>query len=93
MIDYASSHFDEINKEEMKTLDLEILEEIIRNSSLQLEEEDSLIEYVLDLYKSDSKYSILYEYVEFKNVKVEYLKKFIEEFDIDFIFFLLNLFI
>ena len=82
-VKYASTHFEEINKEEMKKLEPELLEEIIRNPSLRLNEEDSLIEFILELYKIDSKYSTLFEYVEFKNVKVDSLQKFIDLFDIE----------
>lgn len=85
IIKYASTHFEEINKEEMKKLEPEILEEIIKNPSLRLNEEDSLIRFVLELYEIDSKYSTLFEYVEFKNVKVDSLQKFIDVFDIDFL--------
>lgn len=83
IVKYASTHFEEINKEEMKKLEPELLEEIIRNPSLRLNEEDSLIEFILELYKIDSKYSTLFEYVEFKNVNVDSLQKFIDLFDIE----------
>lgn len=84
-INFASSHFEEINKEEMKTLDQDVLEEIIKNQSLRLNDEDSLIEFVLELYEIDCKYSSLFEYVEFKNAKVDSLQKFIDIFDIEFL--------
>ena len=83
IIKYASTHFEEMNKEEMKKLEPELLEEIIRNPSLRLNEEDSLIEFILELYKIDSKYSTLFEYVEFENVNVDSLQKFIDLFDIE----------
>lgn len=84
VINFASEHFEEIDKEEMKILDLDLLEEIINNSSLKLEEENSLIEFILDLYETDTKYSILFEYVEFTNAKDECFEKFIKEFGIEF---------
>lgn len=51
LIEYASEHFEELDKEKMKELPIDILEEIIRNEKLKLSEEDSLLNFILELYK------------------------------------------
>lgn len=58
-----------------------VIEEMMRDPKLELETEDELVEAVNKLYKSDVKYSILYEYVEFINVGAQCMKEFAEKFD------------
>lgn len=83
LFQYIASHFYEISQEEIKTLDIDIIEQIISNRSLKLEEEDSLLQFILEMYENDVKYSKLFEYVVFSNVKEETLKTFVQTFSID----------
>ena len=83
MIQYAAEHFEEIDKEKMKNLPNEIIEEIIRNQNLKLKNEDSLLEFILLLCEKDHSYSNLFENVLFCNVSEEILEKFVNEFDVD----------
>lgn len=83
LIQYAAENFDEIDKDELKSLDFNILEAIIANDSLKLDDEDALVDFVIDLYKVDVKYSILFEYVIFTNLKEKAIEKFINTFDIN----------
>ena len=57
-------------------IDTETLYAIINNSKLKLRDEDQLLNFINHLYKSDSKYSILYEAVLFENVTKERMKEF-----------------
>lgn len=85
LTNYISSNFDDIDKEKLKTLDKSIIEKIIKSDSLILEEEDSLLNFIIDLYKKDQIYSDLFEYVYFANVKEETLEEFVNCFSLDYI--------
>lgn len=85
LIEYAAANFDKLPKEELKTLDIEIIESIFGHQKLRLHDEDSLLEFILELYFEDDKFSVLFEYVIFKNVSEEELKKFVSQFDIEFL--------
>lgn len=49
---------------------------------MKIENEDSLLEIIVELYEKDEKYSPLFEYVYFNNVTIETMKIFIEKFNI-----------
>lgn len=83
MITYASSHFWELRKEKLKNLSKEMIEAIIRDDSLKLDEEDSLLSTIIELYEEDDQFSTLLEYVRFDNVSDECLSKFISTFNIE----------
>ena len=83
-IDFTSSHFYticETKKEELNNLSLSTLIKIINNDKLELNSEDQLMNFVNELYSNDKNYSILYEYVQFINVSVEMMKKFLSIYD------------
>lgn len=50
---------------------------------MKIENEDSLLEIIVELYEKDEKYSPLFEYVHFNNVTIETIKIFIEKFNND----------
>ena len=83
IVEYASEHFIELPKEKLKTIDIDILELIIKNAKLHLEDEDSLLYQILELYEYDRRY--FFEYVEFNNLKISSLKEFIDHFDIEYL--------
>lgn len=64
-------------------MEIDILEEIISNEFLKIDNEDSLLEFILDLYQIDNKYSVLFEKVIFNNVTLETFNKFINEFEVE----------
>lgn len=85
-IEFVSSHFSELceeRREELKNLDIEILQEIINHDHLRIKDEDQLLKFINELYSKDVKYSILYEYVYFVNVTSNMMNEFIEIFDIN----------
>ncbi|KAK8867140.1 hypothetical protein M9Y10_010114 [Tritrichomonas musculus] len=85
MISFAAKKFEKIPKEDLKELKLDIIEDIIKNPALKLYNEDGLLQFILELYEKDIKYSILFEYVQFNNVSKEVFKKFIEQFNIEYL--------
>lgn len=87
-VSFFISHFHDLQEDLLRKIkegdfdiDFSIIEEVIRDPKLVLETEDELVEVVNELYKSDVKYSILYDYVEFINVSASCMKGFIEKFD------------
>lgn len=85
IIEFISIHFEEIDKELVKKLPIDTIEEILMSDSLIVEDEDSLMRFVLSLYEDDQKYSVLFEYVLFCNVSERLLKSFISQFDLQLI--------
>ncbi|KAK8847293.1 hypothetical protein M9Y10_019880 [Tritrichomonas musculus] len=85
IINFISTHFEQIDKEKMKRLDNDIIERIINNKNLKLHDEDSLVTFLLDLYSKNSNTSSLFEYVIFNNLSKEMIEKFVNEFDIEYL--------
>lgn len=81
LIKFVSNHFEFIDKEKMTKLNFDVLEEIIRNPSLKLKDEDSLLKFILTLYKIDNSYSSLFEYVQFNNLSNEMFYTFINSIE------------
>lgn len=80
IISFISSHFSEISKEEMSELPIEILNEIISRESLKITDEDSLLDFILELYVKDKRYATLLSKVLFCNLNEYSIKKFIKIF-------------
>lgn len=85
MIKFIAIHFEEMNHEELKTLDIETLDLILNNKSLKLRDEDSLLEFILSLYEEKSAYSVLFEYVQFTHISENSLLEFFEKFEIQYL--------
>lgn len=84
-IDFLSSHFfliDDDKVNEIIEMKMDTLEMIIKNPKLQLKSEDQLITIINQLYTSNSKYSFLYEFVDFSNVSVNKITEFLSIYDI-----------
>ena len=82
IIEFISSHFESIDKEKMKQLNIDMIELIVNNDHLKLQNEDTLLRFLLDLYSKDRKYSELFEYIIFNNVSEEMISNFISVFEI-----------
>lgn len=85
LVKFCSSHFYELPREEIESLDADTLELIVGSEFLQIETEDEFIEILLDLNEKDDKYSKLFEYVLFNNLNDESIEKFIDAFNINFL--------
>ncbi|KAK8871617.1 hypothetical protein M9Y10_007352 [Tritrichomonas musculus] len=85
LINFISSHFESIDKEKMKQLNNDIIEKIINNENLKLHDEDSLLEFVLELYSKDENSYELFEYILFNNISEEMIEKFIDKFSIEYL--------
>ena len=82
-ISFASSHFKEINKEELKKLDESIIEMIIQNDNLKVKDEDSLLQFITELYLENSTRKYLFENVFFSNVSQNCINNFFNIFNLN----------
>ena len=81
----VSKEFEQVSKEKMKYLGYDMIERIISNDELKLKDEDSLFEFITELYLNDRTYSPLFEYVSFNNISNQNLEEFIKIFDIEYL--------
>ena len=78
---FISQNFDQIDKKGLKNIKIEYFFEILNKETLRVNDEDSLLLFLLSLYEEDHSYSVLFESVLFSNVSDEVLKKFLEIFE------------
>lgn len=77
---FAGNFYKIQNNKDLRYFDLDFLEGIISSPSLTINDEDSLLNCILDLYEDDQKYSRLFEYVYFSSVGEKTLHRFFETF-------------
>lgn len=86
-ISFISSSFYELNEtkeEEFKTIQMSTLYRILNHKNLKIKTEDQLLNFVNKMYSIDSKYSILYESILFKNVTSDMIMNdFFSVFDLN----------
>lgn len=80
---FISSHFYEIDKEKMKELPKSAIYSILSSPDLQISDEDSFLNFAIEMYLTDRSYSDLFEYVLFNNVSENSIASFISTFSID----------
>ncbi|KAK8871588.1 hypothetical protein M9Y10_007322 [Tritrichomonas musculus] len=85
MIEVIASNFEEIDKEKLKKFSIEILEDIFRSDKLFLNDENSLFQFIFELYEQDHSYAVLFEYVAFCNISDEMFDTFVDKFDIEYL--------
>lgn len=83
IISFIAIHFEEINKDIMKKLNIETLYEILQNKELKINSEDSLFEFILSLYEIDTSYSVLFEFILFNNLSQKSFEKFIDKVEFE----------
>lgn len=86
-IDFISSHFyefkEEVLIEKFRDIEIDYIEKILNNSKLWLDTEDQLISIVNELYSIDSKFSTLYEFINFNVISEREMINFLSIFNID----------
>lgn len=83
LISFIASHFEEFDKENLKRLSIDFIEEIIQADSLKIADEDSLLQFLIEVYEENPSCSFLFENVIFSNVTEKVLKEFINVFSIE----------
>ena len=80
IIDFVSSHFYSIDKMKLKNLPKTIIYSIISNQNLKIKSEDSLFDFINELFENDEEkdFDIIsfYEEIEFKNLSQKKLDYF-----------------
>ena len=71
LIKYSSEHFYELNKEKLTKMSIENLSQILNSTELRVENEDNLLDFILQLYIEDEKYSPFFEYIYYENLSDE----------------------
>ena len=86
-INFLSEHFEDAfcNLNEILQLSPFAFEEIFKHPNFQIPNEDNLLQLILVLYSNSSKYSSLFQYVNFSNVSNELITKFYNTFDFNFL--------
>ena len=74
--DFIASHFYEIKKEVLDGLDLETAQLLLSSSSLKIEDEDSLYDFVRARSEDDLKFTSLFEFVYFEYLSVDRIENF-----------------
>ena len=81
-LEFIAAHFYEIEREKLKEIDLDLLNEILFSDSLVLESEDALYEFVADLFRTNEDnqdaYFRLFSALWFECLSVENVKSFCE---------------
>lgn len=85
-IDFISLNFSQLfesqeNLKKLCNLNIDTIHSIINNENLRLKDEDELLQFINKLYLTDSKYSPLYEKVQFINLSKKAIKEFVEIYD------------
>ena len=83
MIDFCSEHFDEIPQYELFETEMTTIEEIIKKEKLELESEDSLVEFLIELYERKKESAFSFEYAYFNEISKETIEKFVDAFSIE----------
>ena len=69
--------------QKLANIGIEMIEKIFENPKLRLDTEDQLISIINDLYINNSKFSSLYQYVDFVNLSELKISEFLQIFNID----------
>lgn len=83
IISFISSNFETVDKKRLNEIEIDLISQIITNSNLQISDEDSVLNFVIDLYEQNDSFSPLFEYVIFSNVTQESLIHFINKFNLE----------
>ncbi|KAK8842714.1 hypothetical protein M9Y10_025575 [Tritrichomonas musculus] len=83
LVKSVAVNFECIDKRKLRSLSYDIIEEIISSESLKLHEEDTLLQFVIELYENNHNNASLFEYIIFQNVSDDTFKNFITKFEIN----------
>ena len=85
IVDYIASHFEDIDRERLKKLPIEIIEDIFQSEFLKIFDYDSISTFILELFELNNEFSPLFEYIPFDKISDGVLDWFLEVFDIKYI--------
>ncbi|KAK8847913.1 hypothetical protein M9Y10_018961 [Tritrichomonas musculus] len=85
-IEFISSHFYllyETQAEELESLSIDALTDIIGSKKIQLKDEDQLLHFINKMYLKSSTFSVLYEKVVYSNLSNKAMSDFIDVYDVN----------
>lgn len=85
IISFAAQNFFQIDQKEIEKMSPEVIELIISDEKLKVKSEDSLLEFLLDIYEKDETCAYLFGKVAFANVTENVLESFVQRFDVNHI--------
>ena len=77
-LEFVSSRFSEFSLRDLACLTPSEVERVLTHESLKIEDENSLLDYILDLVSRDESCSSLFKYVRFEYLDCEHLDVFLE---------------
>lgn len=80
---FVASYFYSVDLKRFSNLPLSTIEQILFDENLVINDEDSFLSFIIELYEKDPSFSILFGAVCFTNVNKPVLKKFVEKFMIE----------
>lgn len=81
MIDFCSANFEELDKEKLKKLEPFILESILCNPKLVVNNEETVLNFVLNKYEEDQQNNLI-EFILIKNLSLEGLHNFVDKINL-----------
>ncbi|KAK8883875.1 hypothetical protein M9Y10_042975 [Tritrichomonas musculus] len=85
-IEFISSHFYllcETQAEELESLSIDALTDVIGSKKIQLKDEDQLLHFINKMYLKSSTFSVLYEKVVYSNLSNKAMSDFIDVYDVN----------
>lgn len=85
-IEFISSHFYllcETQAEELESLSIDALTDVIGSKKIQLKDEDQLLNFINKMYSKSSTFSVLYEKVVYSNLSSKAMSDFIDVYDVN----------
>lgn len=76
--EFIAKNFFQYNLSELSILSPDALGNVIKNPSLRLQSENSLLDIIFDLMEQNSSYSSLFEHIEFEYLDSEHIDLFLE---------------
>lgn len=80
-IDFAAIHFKELNKEELKKIDDQVISKILQNTMNHNFDENLIMDFITELYLENKSRKYLFENVNFSNVDKDKLIYFFKTFN------------
>ena len=77
-VEFVASHFFEIERESLHKLSFEQLRSVLSSSSLKLDSEDQLFDFIVSVVEEDESKFSLFNEVFFENLSVDRMKRFCE---------------
>ena len=76
LTDYIASHFYEMTEKLLNSLDLETAQLLLSRPSLQVNDEDSIYDFIVSRAEEDKSFTSLFEFVQFEYLSIDRMESF-----------------